>query len=227
MDEKAMISTSEIPLFDETNYSSWRINMKECLKSKGVDVWDTVVVGSIPSKKKPKYASLKEAKKNNSVAFKTIFDGLSDLVKERIGQCTSAKDLWLKLEKTYQGKKEDREDNPIKDVKHDQAINEGKDSPKFSDCNSPKCNDTNFSLENKEEDVKNEAIATIDEVCIEPTNLSYIDKEEYLLKLKVKVMDSLDDVDSERSGSSSDFNELEENIKDSLDEYHKKFMILK
>jgi hypothetical protein len=40
-------------------------------------------------------------------------------------------------------------------------------------------------------------------------------------------MDSLDYVDNERSGSSSYFNETEENIKDSLDEYHKKFMILK
>ena len=78
-----------------------------------------------------------------------MFDGLSYPVKERIGQCTSTKDLWLKLKKTYQGKKEYREENPIKDVKHDQSINEGKYSPKFYDCNSPKCNDTNFSLEKK------------------------------------------------------------------------------
>jgi hypothetical protein len=34
-----------------------------------------------------------------------------------MGQCTSTKDLWLKLEETYQSKKEDIEDNSIKTMK--------------------------------------------------------------------------------------------------------------
>jgi hypothetical protein len=51
------ISTNEAPLFDGTNYSSWRENMKRYLKSRGSGVWDSVV--SKPwhlttSKKKPK-----------------------------------------------------------------------------------------------------------------------------------------------------------------------------
>jgi hypothetical protein len=32
-------------------------------------------------------------------------------------QCTSAKDIWLKLEKTYQRKKEDLEDNSSRSMK--------------------------------------------------------------------------------------------------------------
>jgi hypothetical protein len=39
--------------------------MKGYLRSKGAGVWDTVVVGSVLSKKQSKYASQKEAKKNN------------------------------------------------------------------------------------------------------------------------------------------------------------------
>jgi hypothetical protein len=42
-----------------------------------------------------------------------------------MGQCTTAKDLWLNLKETYQSKEEDLEDNSIKK-------NEGKESPKSS-----------------------------------------------------------------------------------------------
>jgi hypothetical protein len=104
MDEHA----DEVPLFDETDYSAWRIKMKGYLKEKGAGVWNTVVGGSVPSKNQSKFAAQKEEKKNNAVAFKTIFNGLSGSVKESIGQCTSTKDLWLKLEKVYQDKR-----NPI------------------------------------------------------------------------------------------------------------------
>ena len=44
-----------------------------------------------------------------------------------MGQFTSTKDLWLKLDETYQSKKEDIEDNSIK-------TNEGKESPKTLGC---------------------------------------------------------------------------------------------
>jgi hypothetical protein len=33
----------EVPLFDVTNYSSWRENMKQYLKLKGSEVWNSVV----------------------------------------------------------------------------------------------------------------------------------------------------------------------------------------
>jgi hypothetical protein len=80
------------------------------------------------------------------VALNTIFNGLSGSVKENIGQCTYAKDLWMKLEKVYQDKIQDTKDNPIKDVKQ---INEGKGSPKYSDCNNSECNDVECSPANK------------------------------------------------------------------------------
>jgi hypothetical protein len=63
------------------------------------------------------------------LALKTILIGLSNPINESMGQCTSTKDLWLKLEETYQSKKEkkDIEDNSIK-------THEGKESPKTLGC---------------------------------------------------------------------------------------------
>jgi hypothetical protein len=105
---------------------------------KGVSVWKESIGGSIPLKNKSKFASQKEEKKNEALALKTIFNGISSYVKENMVQCTSTKDLWMNLEKTYQGKKEDTEDNSIKN-------NEGKESPKSSDCNNSKCDDVGAS----------------------------------------------------------------------------------
>jgi hypothetical protein len=141
----------EVSLFDETDYLAWRIKMKGYLKSKGASVWDTFVVGSIPSKNESKFTTQKEAKKNTIVAFKTIFNGILGSVKESVGRCTPTKDLWLKIEKAHQ----------------DFIINEGKYSPKYSYCNNSKCNDVECSPANEEE--------YLEEVCVESTNNYLID----------------------------------------------------
>jgi hypothetical protein len=51
-----------------------------------------------------------------------------------MGQCTSTKDPWLKLEETYQGQKKNIEDHSIKIIK-------GNESPKILDCIISKCDD--------------------------------------------------------------------------------------
>jgi hypothetical protein len=56
MDEHA----DEVPLFDETDYSAWRIEMKGYLKEKGAGVWNTVVGGPVPSKNQSKFAAKEE-----------------------------------------------------------------------------------------------------------------------------------------------------------------------
>ena len=53
------------------------------------------------SKKTTKNASKKELRKNNAMAMDTILDGLHDPVKVKIGQCTSAKELWDILQENY------------------------------------------------------------------------------------------------------------------------------
>ena len=94
-----------VPILDEENYSTWRIEMRLYLKTMGAAIWKVAIGGSIPLKNKSKFAAQREGKKNDALALKTILSGLSSPIKETIGQCTSSKDLWLNLEETYQKKK--------------------------------------------------------------------------------------------------------------------------
>jgi hypothetical protein len=112
----------EIPILDEENYSTWRIEMRVYLKTMGATIWKVVIGGSVPLKNKSKFAAQSEGKKNDALALKTIISGLSIPIKESMGQCTSDKDLWLKLEETYQKNKEDVEDHSIKIIKGKESL---------------------------------------------------------------------------------------------------------
>jgi hypothetical protein len=93
--------------------------MRVYLKTMGETIWKATVGGYVLLKNKSKFAAQREGKKNDALALKTILSGLSSPIKESMGQCTSAKDLWLKLEETYQSKeeKEEIEDHSIKIIK--------------------------------------------------------------------------------------------------------------
>jgi len=112
----------EVPILDEENYSTWIIEMKLHLNEIGAGIWKAAIGGSVPLKNKSKFVAQREEKKNDALDLKTILSGLSSSIKESMVQCTTAKDLWLKLKKTYQSKEEDLEDNSIKN-------NEGKEYP--------------------------------------------------------------------------------------------------
>ena len=102
MAEKAESSGNELPLFDETDYFAWRAKMKDFLKIFGVS--KIVINAYVPSKKQSKASAKKEAGKNDSTALKFILDGLPSSIKKSVGEYTSTKDLWSKLEKEYQSK---------------------------------------------------------------------------------------------------------------------------
>jgi hypothetical protein len=121
--------------------------MKVHLKEIGAGVSKEAIGGSVPLKNKSKFAAQREENKNDALALKTILSGLSSYIKESMGQCTSTKDLWLKLEETYQTKKEDAKDNSIK-------INEGKEYPKTLDCNISKCDDVEYFSTSEEENIE-------------------------------------------------------------------------
>jgi hypothetical protein len=124
----------EVPIFDEENYSTWRIEMRVYLKTMGASIWKATIGGYVSLKNKSKFAAQREGKKNDALALKTILSGLPSPIKESMGQCTSTKDLWLKLEETYQSKeeKEEIEDHSIKIIK-------GKESSKTLECIISKC----------------------------------------------------------------------------------------
>jgi hypothetical protein len=74
--------------------------METYLKYIGVNVWFSVASG-YNSLKKPKTAAQKEGKRNNKLAIDTILDGLTDLVKSKVGSCASTKDILDKLQDLY------------------------------------------------------------------------------------------------------------------------------
>jgi hypothetical protein len=80
--------------------------MRLHLKTMGASIWKATIGGLVSLNKKSKFASQREGNKKYALAHKTILSGLSSPIKEIMGQCTSAKDLWLKLEETYQRNKE-------------------------------------------------------------------------------------------------------------------------
>ena len=57
-----------------------------------------------PFKKKTKAEAQKEAKKNNATTLKFLLDGLPSSIRDSLGEFTSARELWLKLEEDYQEK---------------------------------------------------------------------------------------------------------------------------
>jgi hypothetical protein len=144
-------------------------------------------------KNKSKFAAQRKGKKNDALALKTILSGLSSPIKESMGQFTFAKDLWLKLEETYQRKKEDIEYNSINsnegkescdDVGKKEDLenisNEGKESSQTLDCNNSKCDDVDYFSTSEEEN--------LEIVCVEFDGSYSMERiEEELLELQKKV----------------------------------------
>ena len=74
--------------------------MSAYLQLLGCGVWN-VVISDYIIPKRVRATSQKESKKNYSRAMEAILDGLPQPIKENIGKCISAKELWVKLEKLY------------------------------------------------------------------------------------------------------------------------------
>ena len=98
-------NNDEVPVLDVTDYFGWRSKMKAYWKKFGV--WEIVINPVAYFSKKTMSAAQKDAKKDNAIALKFLMDGLSSSVKESVGEHTSTKDLWFKLESVYQGIKQD------------------------------------------------------------------------------------------------------------------------
>jgi hypothetical protein len=85
------------PIFDGHNYEIWIPRMKVVLKARGYDLWYSVVTGYTSSKKPPKNETKKELERNKKIEMDVILDALPDLVKVKMGQCSSTKELWDKI----------------------------------------------------------------------------------------------------------------------------------
>jgi hypothetical protein len=66
----------EVPILDEKNYSTWRIEIGVYLKTMGEAIWKATISGYVSLKNKSKIATQKEGKKNDALALKIILSGL-------------------------------------------------------------------------------------------------------------------------------------------------------
>jgi hypothetical protein len=144
--------------------------------------YKAAIGGSVSLKNKSKFVAQREAKNNDALALKTILRRLSSSIKESMEQCTSTKALWLKLEETYQSKKEkkDIEDNSIK-------THEGKESPKTLGCIISKSGDV--GKKEDLEDISNEGKESYDDV----------DKREYIEHISNERKESTQTLDCNNS----------------------------
>jgi hypothetical protein len=96
-------SENGVPMFNGQNglkYEMWSIRTKVFLQAQGHYIWLSVVTG-YDSSKREKTATKKELKKNNKIAMDFIWEGLPNPVREKVGKCSSAKELWDKLHNVY------------------------------------------------------------------------------------------------------------------------------
>jgi hypothetical protein len=78
----------------------WSGRTKLFLQAEGYYIWVSFVTG-YDSSKSEKTAAKKELKKNNIMAMDFIWEGLRNPVREKVGKCSSSKELWVKLHDIY------------------------------------------------------------------------------------------------------------------------------
>jgi hypothetical protein len=114
-------SENGVPMFNGQNgfkYEIWSRRMEVFLQAQGHYIWLSVVTG-YDSSKRAKTATKKELKKNNKIAMDFIWEGLPKPVREKVGKCSSAKELWDKLHDIYSSPIADSE-NAKEDVDTEQ-----------------------------------------------------------------------------------------------------------
>ena len=82
-------SENGVPMFNGQNdfkYDMWRIRMKVFLQAQGHYIW-LLVVTIYDSSKRENTATKKELKKNKKIAMDFIWEGLPNLIRERVGKC--------------------------------------------------------------------------------------------------------------------------------------------
>jgi hypothetical protein len=104
MDGQNIYTVNGTPILGKEEYIFWSTRMESHLKALGLEVWNSVITDYFPPNR-VRTPAQKKAKKSNSMAMNTILDGLPDDVKEKIGECNSAKELWDKLKYLYSDEK--------------------------------------------------------------------------------------------------------------------------
>jgi hypothetical protein len=90
-----------LPMFNGQNgckYEMWSRRTKVFLQAHYI--WLSVVTG-YDSPKRETTAAKQELKKNNKIAMDFIWEGLPNPIREKVGKCSSTKEIWDKLHDIY------------------------------------------------------------------------------------------------------------------------------
>jgi hypothetical protein len=96
-------SENGVPMFNGQNgfkYEMWSIRTKVFLQAQGHYIWLSVVTG-YDSSKREKTVAKKELRKNKKIEMDFIWEGLPNPVREKVGKCSSTKEIWDKLHEIY------------------------------------------------------------------------------------------------------------------------------
>jgi hypothetical protein len=121
-------SENGLPMFNGQNgfkYEMWRRRTKLFLQEHGHYIWLLVVTGYDISKRE-KTTAKKEMKKNAKIKMDFIWEGLPKLVREKVGKCSSTKELWDKLHEIYS--------SPIENSKNAKEDADKKQEERCSSC---------------------------------------------------------------------------------------------
>jgi hypothetical protein len=100
MDGKNIYTVNGTPIRGKEEYIFWSTRMESHLKELGLEVWNSVIIDFFPPNRVRTPAQNK-SKKSNSMEMNTIIDGLPHDVKENIGECNSAEEIWDKIKDLY------------------------------------------------------------------------------------------------------------------------------
>jgi hypothetical protein len=92
-------SENGVPMFNGHHgfkYEMWSMRTEVFLQAQGHYIWMSFVTGYDISKREKTEAKTK-LRKNNKIAMDFIWEGLPNLVREKVGNFSSAKELWDKL----------------------------------------------------------------------------------------------------------------------------------
>ena len=98
------------PLFDGSNYALWSIRMRAFIEAQGIEIWQSIKNGYKVPKTIPTNADeLNQC--NNSKARNHLLGAINESVFKKVMNCPSAKEMWDKLQTTYE------RDSKVKEAK--------------------------------------------------------------------------------------------------------------
>ena len=91
------------PLFDRRNYAFWSIRMGSFIEAQGIQIWKSIENGYKVPKIIPIDADELAQYTNNSKARNHLLGAINESVFNKVMNCPSAKEMWDKLQTTYEG----------------------------------------------------------------------------------------------------------------------------